>query len=219
MTSPIIRGAFITLRIILVLVLMVVVAFFALGFYYKTVSEKSIVEASQDKYSISLGNIESKAKLVEFFDYRCPHCPVLSQAIQEATKNYQNAEVILRPIAIVDSQSTQIAQFVLASGQQKSDYISQLHELIMKLSVPPSYEEVKTMARSLGVNIDQAEREATNYQSYIQYNQELLLKIGFGGVPALLVGDKPYLPTSSSPSINEIRLMILDAEKDNQSEK
>lgn len=209
------KGLIIFFRVIFVLFVMLAAAYFALKFYYLSQSKQAI-EKSLDlgKFPAPvLGPENAPFTIVEFFDYRCPHCSGFSKILMDAVGEdiQSSTKIILRPSAVVDKESYTIATLVLALDSQKKGETMALHAEIMNLRAVPTYETVKAMVEARGLNVQVAEKESQNFQSMIMQNTILGEKIGFPSVPALVIGDKGYVPMQRMPGVNELRLMMIDA--------
>lgn len=201
------------LRVTFVLLAMLAATYFALKFYYLTESKSGIEKALLFSDAPVVGSEKNPFTIVEFFDYRCPHCSTLNKILMEAVGDdiRSTTKIILRPVVIVDQQSYLIGQFVLALDSQKKGETVALHKELMALPAVPTYEAVKAMAGARGLNVEQAEKDAARFQSTMIENTALAQTIGFRSVPALVIGDKGYMPLYHMPGINELRLMMIDA--------
>lgn len=207
------KALFIFLRVIFVLITMMVMAFFGLKFYYQAQSTNAIEKSLVSDSLPIIGKKDAPFTIVEFFDYRCPHCPVLTKLVDEAVNNDPDIKIVLRPAILTDEESLKIALLVLAADSQRAGATVMLHQEIMGLSSIPSYETVKAIAESNGINIAQAEKDGEAFKPQIQKNTALVAEIGFYAVPSLVIGDKGFVPQERMPGINELRLMIIDAKQ------
>lgn len=201
------------LRVIFVLTAMLTATYFGLRYYYVAQSQHAIEKSLDVSSGAIIGNEKSPFTIVEFFDYRCPHCYSFSKIVMEAIGDdiNTNTRILLRPTVVVDQQSYMIAKFVLALDTQKKGETAELHKEIMALNEVPTYEAVKAMAGARGLNVEQAEKDSENFKTIVGANTALAQEIGFYSVPALVIGDKGYLPNQGMPGVNELRLMMIDA--------
>jgi protein-disulfide isomerase len=206
------KNLLIFLRVIFILLAMLLVTYFGLKFYYVSESKHGVEKALIVGESPIIGDTKNPLTIVEFFDYRCPHCLVFSKILMEAVGDDVNSgtKILLRPTVVVDQQSYQIAKFVMALDTQKQGETIALHKEIMNLADVPTYDTVKAMAQARGLNVEQAEKDSENFKDIIGTNTTLAQEIGFPSVPALIIGDKGYLP-AHMPGVNELRLMMIDA--------
>ena len=202
-------------RVIFVLLAMFAATYFALKFYYLSQSKQAIersLDLTESPAPI-VGNEKNPFPIVEFFDYRCPHCSVLSKILMDAVGDdlQSTTKIILRPTAVVDDQSYLIGTLVLALDKQKEGESAAVHQEIMALSSVPTYDTVKAMVQTRGLDVEQAEKDAETFKEVITKNTALGRDIGFPSVPALVIGDKGYVPFRTMPGVNELRLMMIDA--------
>lgn len=207
------RHLLIFFRVIFVLLLMVCGTIFGLRTYYLHQSAQGIEKSLDVSTGAIYGNEKAPFTIVEFFDYRCPHCSTLNKILIEAVGDDLNKDtrILLRPTVVVDDQSFKIAKFVLALDNQQKGKTVAVHKEIMALSEVPTYEAVKAMAGAHGLNVEQAEKDSENFKKMISDNTAMAEEVGFTSVPALIIGDKGYFPMVAMPGVNEMRLMIIDA--------
>ncbi len=209
------KGLIIFFRVTFVLLAMCVATYFSLKYYYVSESKQAIQE-SLDLTNASapiVGNEGNPFPIVEFFDYRCPHCSVLSKILMDAVGDdiQSTTRIILRPTAVMDDQSILIGTLVLALDSEKKGESVEVHKQIMNLANVPTYDTVKAMVEARGLNVAKAEKEAEKFKDVIARNTAMAQDIGFPSIPALVIGDKGYVPSAAMPGVNELRLMMIDA--------
>ncbi len=202
---------FIFLRVAFVILTLLGICFFSLKYYFQFESNQAIEKALDTNQVPILGDKNSSFTIVEFFDYRCAHCPTLAKIVDDAVGNDQEIKILLRPTVMNDEQSYKIALLVLAADQQKQGATLALHKDIMNLPSLPDYNKVKAIAESKGLDVAQLEKDGESFKSIIARNTSFVAEIGFYAVPALIIGDKGFVPIERMPGVNELRLMIIDA--------
>ena len=207
------KNRIIFFRVTFVILAMLTITFFSIRAYYQFMSHQAIEQAIQTADTPIIGNLTNPFTIVEFFDYRCPHCAALSKITQDAigSDSDKTTKILLRPVVVSDKDSYKIALLVLAADMQKQGETISLHHQIMALASIPTYDTVKAMASARGLDIARAEADGEKYKPVIIKNTRLLQNIGFYGVPALVIGDKGFIPRGQMPGINELKLMMLDA--------
>lgn len=201
------------LRVIFVLFVLGGLAVGGLYFYYQHQSSRGIQDSLSLMDAPVIGDRNRPLTIVEFFDYRCSHCSILSRIVDEAIAGDKDVKLVLRPVVLGDPDSFKIATLVLAADMQKPGTTEVLHRQIMGLSDVPSYAQVRAMAEALGIDAAAAEsgKNADIIRAIISQNTQLVRDIGFYGVPALVIGDKGFMPQGVMPGVNELRLMMIDA--------
>jgi protein-disulfide isomerase len=207
------KGLLVFLRVTFVIGAMLIASFFGFNFYFDAQSNRAIEKSLIVANSPIIGDKKAPFTLVEFFDYRCPHCSVMSKIVDEAVNNDPDIKILLRPVVVSDEESMKIATLVLGAEAQKRGSTLLLHKEIMALPSIPNYETVEAMAEAKGINVQQAEIDGQSFRPVITENTSLIVDIGFYGVPALIIGDKGFISQGPMPGINELRLMILDAKQ------
>lgn len=204
---------FIFLRVIFIIGVMLVATFYGFKFYYQTQSDRAIEKSLVADNLPVIGQVDAPFTIVEFFDYRCSHCSTMSKLVDEAVRNDSHIKILLRPVVLSDDESLKISTLVLAADSQKQGATLSLHKDIMALPSVPTYDSVKALAVSKGINIEQAEKDGESFKPIVVQNTSLVVDIGFYGVPALVIGDKGFTPQDQMPGVNELRLMIIDAKQ------
>lgn len=200
------------LRVIFITLGIIVIGMGSITAYIAWDSKRAVKEAAIDISSQVTGNPDGKMTIVEFVDYRCHYCPILNATLGEALQFEKDVKVVIRPVGWVDEQSKPIASFLIASGKQ-GKYV-ELHKKLMDLPSLPDYETVKTIAGSLGIDVAKAEEDAKgkDVEAQIEENQGYVMRSGFPGIPALIIGDRQFfLNEENMKSVNALRMEISDA--------
>ena len=128
-----------------------------------------------------IGNAEGDVTLVEFFDYKCPYCHRAATVIQDLIKNDPNVKVVMKEFPILGPDSVVAARAALAAHQQGrySDY----HFELMKNSADLSLERLRTLARTLNLDLEKfdADMNAPDTARQIIDNQKLATALGVRG--------------------------------------
>jgi protein-disulfide isomerase len=200
-------------RVIFIVSVIVGAGLFSVRQFYLYQSRQAIQLALLDKDAMVAEHGAAPFPVVEFFDYRCPHCSTMSRLVDDAIEGDKDVKLILRPVQLGDPQSIKIAAFILAADRVRPGASVVLHRAVMQLSSLPDYDEVTSIALSQGLDVKKVEEisQAEDIKNQVIANTKLNREIGFYGVPALIIGDRGYMPRQSMPGINELRLMMLDA--------
>ena len=205
------KGILVFLRVTFFIIFLATCTLYGMKAFYQYQSRQAIDKALVITDAPMVGDKDLPFTIVEFFDYRCPDCYELNKILMEAIDDSKDTKILLRPSVVVDNQSYEIAAFVLALDMQHQGATALLHKKIMNLASIPTYETVKAMAVAERLNVEQAERDSVVTKPMVAHNTALVQKIGFYGTPALVIGDKGFIPQQRMPSINELKLMIIDA--------
>ncbi len=209
------KSLVIFLRVIFILTVILGAAFFSLRAYFLHESQQAIVAATNVGAAPVVGDSSAPLSIVEFFDYRCEHCAPMSRLVGEVVQGDTQIKIILRPVVFNGEESLQISAFVLAADKQKSGASAAIHHDIMNLSTLPDFATVAKIAASQGIDVARAQKDAESpaIQSELRANTGWVEDIGFYRVPSLIIGGKGYVPDAGLPSVNELKLMIIDAKE------
>lgn len=79
----------------------------------------------------SAGNPSGDVQLVEFYDFRCPHCRDASRNVEELIKKNPNLKVFYRDFPIFGGQSNQAAKASIAAYYLNKANYSKFHNALM----------------------------------------------------------------------------------------
>jgi protein-disulfide isomerase len=136
-----------------------------------------------------LGNPQGKVTLVEFSDYACSYCRQSVADVQQLIAANPDLRVVIREYPILSPQSADAARMSLAAAQQGK--YAAFHEAMFRLG-PPSAETIAQAAKEAGLDMAAAQATITSgaLDSFLQANVELANRLGIGGTPGWVVGDK-----------------------------
>ena len=144
-----------------------------------------------------IGNPEAKLTIVEFVDYRCPYCQALHKNLSAITATDKDIRIIIRPLPWLGPESSRITMLVIAAAKQgKAD---ELHNSLLSLENPPSYEQAEQVAAEIGIDVERAAKEAFGEDVAAQINRNLsyALTLNYNSLPGLLIGPIPYVQKDS----------------------
>ncbi|OIN85211.1 MAG: hypothetical protein AUJ12_10115 [Alphaproteobacteria bacterium CG1_02_46_17] len=209
------KPAKIFLRVLLVTLGILLLGFGGLAGFATYTSNSAISSAEAPVDGMVMGNPEGSLTIVEFVDYRCHYCPIMNATLTEALDQEPNVKVIIRPVGWVDENlSKPIASFVLAAAKQGKAV--ELHKRLMSLASLPDLDITRSIAQSIGVDVDRAEQDAKgdDIAALLQDNQDYVLNAGFQGIPALVIGGWRYQPDEEGMrSVNGLRIKIADGQE------
>ena len=136
-----------------------------------------------------LGNPDGDVTIVEFFDYNCPYCKQVAEAVKAVVREDGNIRLVYREWPILGDGSVFAARVALASREQGR--YEEVHNALM--SLPRADEKTVMFAvRKLGLDIDKlrADMQANEIDSHIQISMELTRALGFNGTPSFVIGNE-----------------------------
>jgi protein-disulfide isomerase len=138
------------------------------------------------------GNDDAPIKLVEFFDYGCPHCQAFKPMLERVVADEQGKVVeyyMMFPLEKhVDSKSA--AQAVLAAAQQGK--FREMHDMLFEKTPAHDHEHVTEYAKAIGLDMGKFEAayqaEAPHVDSDIKQGEAA----GVDSTPTLFFNDRKY---------------------------
>ena len=158
--------------------------------------------------STVIGNPEASVTIVEFVDYQCPYCQQLHKTLMDVMKDDQDIRVVFRPLPWL-KDSGEIATFVVATQKQGKD--AELHKALLDKTTPQNLIQAKQVARELGIDVAQAERDQKDPAVIAQVTENLnqAQTLNMQSTPALLIGTTLYVPTPDTmPNAVQLRTII-----------
>jgi protein-disulfide isomerase len=140
------------------------------------------------------GNDDAPVKLVEFFDYGCPHCAVFRPMMEQIAKDEAGKVVeyfMMFPLEKhVDSKSA--AQAALAAAQQGK--FREMHQLLFEKQPVQDHEHVTEYAKSLGLDMGKFETVYNDPAIAAQVMSDLAQgeKAGVDATPTLFFNSRKY---------------------------
>lgn len=136
-----------------------------------------------------LGNPQGKVTLVEFSDYACGYCRQSVADVQQLIAANPDLRVVIREYPILSPQSADAARMSLAAAQQGK--YAAFHEAMFRLG-PPSPETIEQAAKEAGLDLAAARATIASgaLDPFLQTNMELANRLGIGGTPGWVVGDR-----------------------------
>lgn len=140
--------------------------------------------------AVETGNSNGNIKVVEFYDYQCPHCRVMFRNIAEAAHNNKNVHVVSHVIPVMDGSSWFIARAALASRKQNGYH--KFNALLMQQDNYISKEQTMELAKKAGLNIKRLQHDMHDSAISAELNANLRASQtqGITMVPVTLIASK-----------------------------
>lgn len=147
-------------------------------------------ELLYDPNSPAAGNHAGDVTVVEFFDYRCPHCKAVAATVKQLIQNDPNVRVVFKEFPILGQESTLAAKAALAAHRQGK--YAAFHDALMEAREPLNESVVLGIAAETGLDVEKMRPDMQNPEiaAAIQQNQRLAQAIGITGTPAFIIGDE-----------------------------
>jgi protein-disulfide isomerase len=138
------------------------------------------------------GNDDAPVRLVEFFDYECPHCQAFNPMLQALEKQMEGKVVVYYMMFPLEkhTDSKSAAQAALAAHLQGKFF--PMHDLLFKSSPAHNREAVMGYAKELG--LDMAQFETAYNAAGAQVASDLAQgdAAGVDATPTLYFNDRKY---------------------------
>jgi len=144
-----------------------------------------------------VGNPQGDVTVVEFFDYRCPYCKRVSDALADLVKSDPNVRLVYKDFPILGPESVVAAKIALAAHRQGKYEI--VHTAFM--AHKGSFAEADLLELAASVGADKAKLAADMadpaIQGQLEANDSLAGTLGITGTPGFLFG-KQLVPGAVS---------------------
>lgn len=146
-----------------------------------------------------IGNPQGNVSIVEFMDYQCPHCKDMEPIMNELIKDDSQLRVIYKELPIFGANSEYAASAALASVKQGK--FAALHNALLKDQNPLTQDEVLKVAKSVGVDTAQMEKDMKDptIAQQLKDNLKLAQSLNLMGTPAIIVANRDGSKNSFIP--------------------
>ncbi len=139
-----------------------------------------------------VGNSDAPIRLVEFFDYACPHCkefkPMMEQVVADHPGKVAEYFMMFPLGRWPDSQGA--AQAALAANAQGK--FKQMHDVLFDKAPAHSKEDVLTYAKMIGLDLAKFEQVYTQVQPQVELDKVQGNAAGVESTPTLFFNDRKY---------------------------
>jgi protein-disulfide isomerase len=135
------------------------------------------------------GNPKGDVTVAMFTDYNCGYCRSSVTDVERLIGADKNIKLVYREVPILDQSSRDAALWALAAAKQgKHDAF---HKAMFS-GEKPSADSIRIAAQTAGMNISaaQAFTASDEAKAELESNLAMMQKIGFGGTPTFIIGDK-----------------------------
>jgi protein-disulfide isomerase len=150
------------------------------------------------------GNPDGDAFLVEFFDYRCPHCRRMAPVVAELTANDSGLYVVYVEYPVLGPESVLAARYALAAARQGAYGL--YHRALMYSTVAWTPEALTDLGTSLGLDGAQLRMDADSAEisALLAAYKEIGQKAGIDGTPAYVAGDLMLVGAADELTLKEM---------------
>jgi protein-disulfide isomerase len=139
-----------------------------------------------------VANPGGKYTVIEFYDYRCPHCVNVAPQVVEMIKANPDVRFVFKELPIFGAPSERAARAALYAKEKGADYLAVYHD--MMLSKPLDEAAIQRVLGAHGVDAagSEAGAEKAELDKHLADNSRLAGAVGLQGTPHFIVGDKTF---------------------------
>jgi protein-disulfide isomerase len=143
---------------------------------------------SHDPDSPVGGNPAGDVTVVEFFDYRCPHCRRMAPVIKTLLTEDPRVRLVYKELPILGEESVLAARAALAARRQGR--YAEAHDRLMAETGPLTKASVVQTLAAIGLDPERlrADMDAPEVATLIGRELALAQALGIHGTPAFVVG-------------------------------
>lgn len=149
-------------------------------------------------------NPKQQKLIVEFYDYRCPHCQTSHHVLKEFQNRHKDITIIYQPLPVLGDASVGDARLALAAGQQGRFH--DVHNYLMERTEPIGETRIDEIVRAL--SLDQKKLMADLHGDVVTGHlldiMDAIEALNITGTPTFMVGDVIYVG-----SVDEAKLLEL----------
>lgn len=159
---------------------------------------------SSDPESPVGGNPAGDVTVVEFFDYRCPHCRRMVPVIKTLLAEDPRVRFVYKELPILGEESVIAARAALAAGRQGK--YAEAHDRLMAEAGPLTRDTVLAMLKAIGLDGNRlaADMDAPHVATLIGKELALAQALGIDGTPAFVVGDELVVGAVDLETLREL---------------
>jgi protein-disulfide isomerase len=139
------------------------------------------------------GGDDARIRLVEFFDYECPHCAVFKAAMEQILSDKAgqvSAYFLMYPIESKHPGSRSAAQAALAANLQGK--FKEMHDKLFEATPRHSRDDVMGYAKELGLDMDKFTRAYDDVSGQVTTDAKQGDTAGVDSTPTLFFNDRRY---------------------------
>ncbi|ABD45310.1 DSBA-like thioredoxin domain protein [Ehrlichia chaffeensis str. Heartland] len=146
----------------------------------------------EDSSYPSAGNKDSKIVFVEFFDYSCGYCKMMSEDMKQIIQDGK-VRVIFRDFPILGEASLKAVQAALAVHLINPSKYIEFYHAALNHKQQFNDESILSLVKSIGIAEEDFKvslaKNSDTIEKMIQSTKELAQNINIRGTPAIIIGD------------------------------
>lgn len=156
-------------------------------------------EKTQDRVKIDpsksprIGNSDAPVRLVEFFDYECPHCQMFSPVISKVEDKEAGKVVVYYMMYPIESKHPDARSAAMAAyAANAQGKFKPMHELLFARSPQHNKESVVGFAKELGLDMAKFEADYAAADKLVTADLAAGEAAGVDSTPTLFFNDRRY---------------------------
>ncbi len=144
-----------------------------------------------------VGNKQGNVTLIEFTDFNCPYCKVMTPIVKKLINNDKNLRVVIIEYPVIASTS-KIAAMAAMSAESQGKFFN-YHNALMEHKGHVSKTDIFAIAKQQGLNIAKLETtmNSASIKKEVEHNLDLGFQLGIPGTPTLIVAKTLLKPTDN----------------------
>jgi protein-disulfide isomerase len=139
------------------------------------------------------GNEDARIKLVEFFDYECPHCQLFKPMMEQVLSDREGKVVsyfMMFPIESKHPDARGAAQAALAANQQGK--FKEMHDKLFEVTPKLSRDQLTGYAKELGLDMAKFDKAFGELSGQVTSDLAQGEAAGVDSTPTLFFNDRKY---------------------------
>jgi protein-disulfide isomerase len=140
-----------------------------------------------------VGPNDAPIKLVEFYDYECPHCQAFKAQMEQVLSD-KSAEVgvsyMMFPLESVHPEARSAAQAALAAARQGK--FAEMHDKLFVPRAPHGRDAVMGYAKELGLDVAKFQKDYDDVSGQVAADLKQGEDAGVNSTPTLFFNDRRY---------------------------
>lgn len=176
------------------------------------------VEVLEDTTNVAMmGAADPAVKIIEFFDYQCPHCKANHEVLNQLLADDPTIALLPKHLPILgDGSADDMSLYaaMAAEAARLQGKFEPMHRALMDRQVPLSRETINASAQAIGLDMDRFYKDAASdaVRQTVERSRDLATEIGIAqaGTPGYIVGGKVMIGAAPD-SYDRLRKMVEEA--------
>ncbi|UTW58729.1 DsbA family protein [Kordiimonas sp. SCSIO 12603] len=175
----------------------------------------AILEQTEDAPLV--GDSGAPVKVIEFFDYQCPHCKANYGVLEQLLAANPDAVLLPKYLPILGDRSENDMSLYAAKAAEaarKQNKFPEFHKALLESRIPLSRPVISQMAIDLGLNMErfQIDIESADIAKFISDGLKLAEEIGMlqAGTPGYIIGGKVMIGAGDN-ALERLQGMVDDS--------